>query len=143
MCGGTSSINTREPVTWHACLTRLWATEFSFLRTWEKLIQWKYFVIFLIYWIKRLKEAIVGKDSLEQGNQSRTVPASMARIFRIDACNGIEMCLFCTGLNIGYTGSFRSYRETNRISAENFILDRNNNQKNFRSNNLSPFSITY
>ena len=46
------------------------------------------------------------------------------------------MCLFRTDLN---TESFRPYRKTNRILAENFIPDRNSKQKKFRSNinNLS------
>ena len=56
-CDGTSSIHTWKPVTWRACLTRLWATLFPSLRTCENLIQWNKFAKHLTSWIGKPKDA--------------------------------------------------------------------------------------
>ena len=51
-------------MTWHACLTRLWATLFPSLRTWENLIHWKDSVITFTSWIKRPDEATDSESSI-------------------------------------------------------------------------------
>ena len=77
---------------------------------------------------------------INQGSESRTVPASMTSNFRMDTYSGTEMPVFRARLNTGLIRLIRSYQIKYRILTDKCIPDRNKKELTIRSKSRSPSS---